>query len=57
MSAVARWFIMRCILSRARASAGLKVEVEAANNKEALCGRLDTVSVSFDELIFDNIQV
>lgn len=52
-----RWLIARFILSRAKASAGLAVEVEARSNREAVKGRFDTVSVEFEELIFDDIQV
>lgn len=57
MSVVARWLIARCILSRARTSVGLKVEVEASSNREAVKGRFDAVTIESDELMFDNIQV
>lgn len=57
MSQVARWMITRCILARARASAGLKVQVEAGSNRDAMRGRFDSVTVECDELMFDNVQV
>lgn len=56
-SRAVRWLIARFILSRAKASAGLTVGVEARSNREAVSGRFDTVSVEFQELIFDDIQV
>lgn len=57
MSHAVRWFIRRRILSVARTSSKLNVEVEARSNREAMKGRFDTVSVDFQELIFDDIQV
>lgn len=56
-SHAARWFIRRCILSRAKASAALNVEVEARSNRDAMKGRWESVSVEFQEMIFEDIQV
>lgn len=56
-SRVAQWLITRFILARARASSGLDVMVEARSNREAVKGRFDAVTVQFDELTLDTIQV
>ena len=56
-SHAARWFIRRCILSRAKASAALNVAVEARSNRDAMKGRWESVSVEFQEMIFEDIQV
>ena len=56
-SHAARWLIRRSIKSRCKASAALRVKVEARSNLGAMFGRFDTVSVEFQELIFDDVQV
>lgn len=56
-SRAARWFIRRAIDSRAIWYEGLKVEVEARSNREAIRGRFDTVSVEFGKMGFPTIQV
>ncbi|CAM9718638.1 unnamed protein product [Discosporangium mesarthrocarpum] len=56
-SRVVEWFLTRSILSCAKSTAGLKVEVEAHSNRAAIGGRLDTVAVQFDELVLNKLQV
>lgn len=56
-SRAARWFVRRTILSRALWTIALRVEVEARSNMEAMIGRFDTVSVEFQEMKFEKIQV
>ncbi|CAM9282482.1 unnamed protein product [Choristocarpus tenellus] len=56
-SRAVEWFLTRSIQSRAKASSGLFVEVEARSNRAAMSGQWDTVAVQFDKLAFDNIQV
>ncbi|CAM9981794.1 unnamed protein product [Hapterophycus canaliculatus] len=56
-SHAARWLIKRCIHRKAVASAALNVEVEARSNRAAMTGRWESISVDFQEMIFDDIQV
>ncbi|CAM9590265.1 unnamed protein product, partial [Ectocarpus sp. 8 AP-2014] len=56
-SHAARWFIKRRILSTAKASAALNVEVEARNNRDAMRGRWESISIDFAKTIFEDIQV
>ncbi|CAM9426435.1 unnamed protein product [Scytosiphon promiscuus] len=56
-SHAARWLIKRCIHRKAIASAALNVEVEARSNRAAMTGRWESISVDFQEMIFDDIQV
>lgn len=56
-SRAARWFIRRAIAKRTKQTDKLHVEVEARSNREAMQGRLDTVSVEFEKMSFPSIQV
>jgi len=54
---VTKVVLRRAVLARARSAIGLRVDVDALSNRNALRGKMDEITMEFEQVFFDRVQV